>query len=541
MMGGGGLNKTVDCDSPVVLQLALHSLMSQHHALCTCGQSVEDSISPQKDVQRAVEDAGVVLSCTYNSSLVSSLLWYRQYPGSPPQFLIMDYSGYITSPIPGLNITHIEQQACGAKDLLCCSDRLCLYYCGLRPTVTANTDSLYKNLLSTKHTSFDSYQQTVHSIQDRVQALQGDKVTLSCNYSSADSFFWYLQYPSSPPQLLIKEYKELSGFILKKDKEMFHLEISSAVVTDSALYYCAVRPTVTGNTDSLEQFRRTTVITLSYNFSKLLLLAMISSGTVSILETLHTESLGSDKRFSTKLTEDKTGVDLKISSAVVTDSALYYCAEAHSDRKHRLTCKGEDRVIQTREDVIATEGHTVIHFVTLTYGDLMMRSSTKTFDAQIQNTSVPLRIQNLQLLTLLCTTVCKGEDRVIQTREDVIATEGHTVSLGVPLRPSVLMPICFGTNKISTTSPVHSVTLYVWRRHNAAEFNKDRFDAQIQNTSVPLRIQNLQMSDSALYYCGLKPTVTGNTDSLYKNLLSTKHTSLSPETRRQTLLTNRVV
>ncbi|KAK0151627.1 T cell receptor alpha variable 3 [Merluccius polli] len=106
-----------------------------------------------------------------------------------------------------------------------------LYYCGLRPTVTGNTDSLY--------------QQTIHSIQDRVQALQGDKVTLSCNYSSADSFFWYLQYPSSPPQFLIKEYDKPTRFTLKKDegRQMFHLEISSVVVTDSALYYCAVRPT----------------------------------------------------------------------------------------------------------------------------------------------------------------------------------------------------------------------------------------------------------------------------------------------------------
>ena len=99
-----------------------------------------------------------------------------------------------------------------------------------------------------------SYQQTIHSIQDSpVQALQGDGVTLSCNYSSATYFFWYRQYPSSPPQLLIKEYMELSGFTLKKDsdKKMFHLEISAAAVTDSALYFCAVEPTVTGNTDSL--------------------------------------------------------------------------------------------------------------------------------------------------------------------------------------------------------------------------------------------------------------------------------------------------
>ena len=48
---------------------------------------------------------------------------------------------------------------------------------------------------------------------------------------------------------------------------------------------------------------------------------------ISGLGTIRTaESLGSDKRFSTKLTENKTGVDLEISSAVVTDSALYYCA-----------------------------------------------------------------------------------------------------------------------------------------------------------------------------------------------------------------------
>ncbi|KAG7257680.1 hypothetical protein CRUP_007638 [Coryphaenoides rupestris] len=78
-----------------------------------------------------------------------------------------------------------------------------------------------------------------------VQALQGDKVTLSCNYSSANYFFWYRQYPSSPPQFLIKEHMKISGFTLKKDEErkVFQLEISSAAVTDSALYYCAVQPT----------------------------------------------------------------------------------------------------------------------------------------------------------------------------------------------------------------------------------------------------------------------------------------------------------
>uniref|UniRef100_A0A8C5ASI1 Ig-like domain-containing protein n=1 Tax=Gadus morhua TaxID=8049 RepID=A0A8C5ASI1_GADMO len=109
-------------------------------------------ISQQKDVQRAVEGAAVVLSCSYNSSVVSSLLWYRQYPGSPPQFLIREYSGYITNPIPGMNITHIKNQR--LVELLISSVAVtdsALYYCALRPT--GNTDSLYKHLLSTLHSS----------------------------------------------------------------------------------------------------------------------------------------------------------------------------------------------------------------------------------------------------------------------------------------------------------------------------------------------------------------------------------------------------
>ncbi|CAL8323074.1 unnamed protein product [Arctogadus glacialis] len=133
-----------------------HSIMLFALVICfiLCGPSVEDSISQQKDVQRAVEGAGVVLSCSYVSSVVGGLLWYRQYPGSPPQFLIMEYSGIITNPIPGMNITHIKQQR--LVELLISSAAVtdsALYYCALQPTVTGNTDSLYKNLLNTKHAS----------------------------------------------------------------------------------------------------------------------------------------------------------------------------------------------------------------------------------------------------------------------------------------------------------------------------------------------------------------------------------------------------
>ncbi|CAI5676936.1 unnamed protein product [Oreochromis niloticus] len=91
--------------------------------------------------------------------------------------------------------------------------------------------------------------------KDVVMSLEGDTVTLSCNYSgSVYSLFWYHQKSGSRPQLLIAEHSaqtEKLKFIHEKEKKEFHLEISSAAVTDSAVYYCALQPTVTGNTKTL--------------------------------------------------------------------------------------------------------------------------------------------------------------------------------------------------------------------------------------------------------------------------------------------------
>ena len=110
---------------------------------------------------------------------------------------------------------------------------------------------------------------------------------------------------------------------------------------------------------------------------------------------------------------------------------------------------------------------------------------------------------------------------------EVIATEGHTVSLQCTFGTDST-PYLFWYKQQRNDFPRFVLQRSTLGGKEAEEFPKERFDAQIQNTSVPLRIQNLQLSDSALYYCALRPTVTGNTDSLYKNLLSTKHTSLSP-------------
>ncbi|KAK3545319.1 hypothetical protein QTP70_003737, partial [Hemibagrus guttatus] len=90
---------------------------------------------------------------------------------------------------------------------------------------------------------------------------EGDDVTLSCKYESAATnnyVHWYRQYPKSNPEFLLYIYQSgepksephprMSANV--KDKQV-DLIISSAAVSDSALYYCALAPTVTGNPAAL--------------------------------------------------------------------------------------------------------------------------------------------------------------------------------------------------------------------------------------------------------------------------------------------------
>ncbi len=96
--------------------------------------------------------------------------------------------------------------------------------------------------------------------RDRELALEGDNVTLSCNYSgSARGVHWYRQYAGSPQFLILEDSgvttpanPPVPGITInhRKTESRVDLIISFAKVSDSALYYCALRPTVTGNTST---------------------------------------------------------------------------------------------------------------------------------------------------------------------------------------------------------------------------------------------------------------------------------------------------
>ncbi|KAK3517147.1 hypothetical protein QTP86_017499 [Hemibagrus guttatus] len=93
---------------------------------------------------------------------------------------------------------------------------------------------------------------------------EGDNVTLSCRYETTvtanTNLQWYRQYPKSKPEFLLFIYANgrkseslpprLSAEVAQNNNQV-DLIISSAAVSDSALYYCALRPTVTGNPAAL--------------------------------------------------------------------------------------------------------------------------------------------------------------------------------------------------------------------------------------------------------------------------------------------------
>ncbi|XP_041805919.1 uncharacterized protein LOC121615600 [Chelmon rostratus] len=188
---------------------------------------------------------------------------------------------------------------------------------------------------------------------DVMLALEGDNVTLSCNYSgSPDYFYWYQQRSSSSPKFLLSGYSgKTARLSFKQDTttKEFHLQISSAAVSDSAVYYCAVRPFVTlflltirgvscedlSPVNNEESSLEDSTVTLSYKYSKQaavgdyffwyrqypgkppeFLISHSATGKVTSNPV---------SRLTVKVSEDQTQMDLQISSAAVTDSALYYC------------------------------------------------------------------------------------------------------------------------------------------------------------------------------------------------------------------------
>uniref|UniRef100_A0A8C0ZP64 Ig-like domain-containing protein n=1 Tax=Castor canadensis TaxID=51338 RepID=A0A8C0ZP64_CASCN len=114
------------------------------------------------------------------------------------------------------------------------------------------TCSVFVIFLMFRRSSGDSVTQT----EGPVTLTEGTPMFLNCTYQITFSIsftFWYVQYLHEAPQLLLKsstesQRTENKGFqaTLVKSNSSFHLQKSSLLLSDSAVYYCAVRDTVRG-------------------------------------------------------------------------------------------------------------------------------------------------------------------------------------------------------------------------------------------------------------------------------------------------------
>ncbi|KAI4903447.1 hypothetical protein NFI96_030498 [Prochilodus magdalenae] len=295
---------------------------------------VSQSISPLEEKVDAVEGETAALSCRYVGS-ADYLYWYRQYPGSRPEFLLrIDPSTKAVRradpPVPGLdvkvNVNKLDLEISSSK----ISDSV-LYYCALWPTVTRSPSTLYKNSLTDKDlrcvwgflsdplihvggvsTCWNSrtqisphylntgttmmflcslslfiimiescvsqsispleekvdaveescVSQSISPLEEKVDAVEGETVTLSCSYTGrADYLYWYRQYPGSRPEFLLRIDPDdnfvlratppFPGLDVKLTGTKLDLKISSTKGSDSVLYYCALRPTVTRSPSTL--------------------------------------------------------------------------------------------------------------------------------------------------------------------------------------------------------------------------------------------------------------------------------------------------
>uniref|UniRef100_A0A8C9ZK04 Ig-like domain-containing protein n=1 Tax=Sander lucioperca TaxID=283035 RepID=A0A8C9ZK04_SANLU len=86
-----------------------------------------------------------------------------------------------------------------------------------------------------------------------VITTEGETVTLGCTFETtlSPTLYWYKQEVNDFPKMMLQRFSVKTDD--SEDKTKILLQISSAAVTDSAVYYCAGKPTVTGNTKTLHK------------------------------------------------------------------------------------------------------------------------------------------------------------------------------------------------------------------------------------------------------------------------------------------------
>uniref|UniRef100_A0A673J6K6 Ig-like domain-containing protein n=1 Tax=Sinocyclocheilus rhinocerous TaxID=307959 RepID=A0A673J6K6_9TELE len=107
--------------------------------------------------------------------------------------------------------------------------------------------------------------------------------------------------------------------------------------------------------------------------------------------------------------------------------------------------------------------------------------------------------------------VCWGQDKVEQLSREMTANEAAQITLLCNYSTSSYNnAYLYWYNQLPNRSPTFVLSEFSSGKGTTEDEFKERFSASLDSTSrtVPLMIKNLRVSDSAVYYCALRPTVT---------------------------------
>ncbi|XDV27546.1 hypothetical protein PO909_031050 [Leuciscus waleckii] len=326
--------------------------------------------------------------------------------------------------------------------------------------------------------------------QPSVVLTEGSNITLSCTYDvSAYSLHWYQQKPGSRPEFLLLIVKSTKTEVpaspplphmsikLHNDNRV-DLEISSAAVSDAAVYYCALQPTVTGNANTL--YKNLLIWYRQYPGSK-------PENLIVFFETIPKSD--SSLRLTAVADKGVKHMNLTISSTEVKDSAMYYCALMlllvliiFSLLKENVAA---DVITPLNTDMQVLEGKDVTLICNYTGN-----------------------VQNLQWYQNV------AADVITPLNTDMQVLEGKDVTL-----------ICNYTGNVQNlqwyrqypgSKPENLIVFYETIPKSEPSLRLTAV-ADKGVKQMNLTISSTEVKDSAMYYCALQPTVTGNTTAPYKN------------------------
>ncbi|KAL1280566.1 hypothetical protein QQF64_015166 [Cirrhinus molitorella] len=465
---GGALRETQKRLS--FLNYELHSVFSFYRAammfLCTVlllsiihDESIAQKITPLQGRTQVTEGMPINLSCRYDVS-VQSLLWYRQYPGSGLEFLLLVVESskktvvYADPPIPRLDGEMIM---------------LFLFCLWLISLLTGDASS-----------------EGIAPVFPHVFVSEGKPITLSCNYdgsAATDALHWYRQYPGSRPDFLylVNEaaFKQsadppIPGISAKlnEEKNRVDLEIIGTALNDSALYYCALQPTLTGNTHTLSA-------KMSSLFCLLVILAIQGKSFALLIAPLDTTK---------HATERETVI---------------------------LSCKYDSQYPGSKPEFVLLVMEASTKHVTYA----VPRIPGMDGKMSVKDKQVDLEISSVEVLWLILffSGDASGEG-IAPLSSSKLVTNGESITLTCNYNGSYNSDYLLWYRQYSSSKPEFLFLVSESNLEQPANPPIPGVSAQIneEKNRVDLKMSFTSVSDSAMYYCALKPTVTENPKALYK-------------------------